>query len=95
MPRKNLAGGKITSSHTTMTDATLGVVDRANRLSEVTKIVLGVITPVRGGRRDLKFLTITGGVKAVVRGSGAVQDIYIYTKAPERVTNVLSGGFNK
>jgi len=76
-------GGKITNSHSTLTETAEKLVEKAVRLELVSKIGIANITHVGGGRRSLKFLPITGGIKAVVRGSGSVQDIYIYTNKPE------------
>ncbi|MES2314840.1 MAG: DUF2103 domain-containing protein [Patescibacteria group bacterium] len=86
-------GGKITSSHGTTTDASAEVVNLVTRLSEVTKISLGEIRHVSGGRRDIKFLPISGGVKAVVRGNGAVQYVFIYTKDVEGITKIIVDSF--
>ena len=70
---------KVTSSHRTVTGASAVIVDAATRIPEVTKISLGKITHVTGGRKDLKFSLITGGFKVIVRGSGAVHEVFIYT----------------
>lgn len=86
-------GGKITDSHATMTETSAEVVGIANRLPEVTKISLGHITHVPKGRRAIKFLPITGGIMAKVRGSGAVHEIYIYTKEPGSVSALISKHF--
>jgi len=84
---------KITDSHSTLTDTAKEVMTMVTRYEEVTKVGIGFITHVRGGRRDIKFLPISGGIKAMVRGSGAVQELYIYTSNTEVVTNRLSKAF--
>ncbi len=76
-------GGKITNSHSSLTETAEKLVVKAVKLELISKISISTITHVGGGRKSLKFLPITGGVKAVVRGSGSVQDIYIYTTNPE------------
>jgi len=86
-------GGKITTSHGTTTEASAAVVDFAARLDDVTKISLGEIRHVPGGRRDIKFLPINGGIKAVVRGGGAVQHLYIYTKNPDAAERRIGDNF--
>ena len=81
---KLLSTEKITDSHSTLTDTSILVVNEVSKYPEVSKIGIANITHVGGGRKSLKFLPITGGIKAVVRGSGSVQDIYIYTNDPEK-----------
>jgi len=76
-------GGKITNSHSSLTETAEKLVVKAVKLELISKISISTITHVGGGRKSFKFLPITGGVKAVVRGSGSVQDIYIYTTNPE------------
>lgn len=85
---------KITDSHSSLTSAAAEVLGLAEKRPEVSKIGIGYIAHVRGGRRDLKFLPITGGIKAMVRGSGAVQELYIYTATPEETEKYLIENFN-
>lgn len=90
---KILSKEKITDSHSTITDTAIVVVNEASKQNSVTKIGIGNITHVGGGRKSLKFLPITGGVKAVIRGSGSVQEIYIYTNTPEETKKKLLENF--
>lgn len=83
----------ITDSHSTLTDTAQDIVEILSKDKEVTKVGIGYITHVRGGRRDIKFSPINGGFKAVVRGSGAVQELYVYTKAPEYIIGKISKYF--
>jgi len=85
---------KITDSHSTLTDTAKEVMTIVTKYEEVTKVGIGYITHVRGGRRDIKFLPINGGIKAIVRGSGAVQELYIYTNDPKVVEERLLTKFN-
>ena len=85
---------KITDSHGTRTDTSTEVINLVHNLPEVTKISLGEIRHVPGGRRDIKFLPINGGIKAVVRGNGAIQHMFIYTKEPDAVTNLIEDNFD-
>jgi hypothetical protein len=83
-------GGKITASHQTITDAASEVINKAMATAEVTKVSLGIIKHIGGGgRRSIKFLPIPAGTKAVVRGSGSVQEIYLYTESPALVQEKL------
>lgn len=87
--------GKMTSSHTTATDAAIVVINAAHAISDVTKISIGIIKPVRGAQRRLKFKPITGGTLAVVGGNGAVQEIYIYTTNVPATQEQISKTFNQ
>ena len=85
---------KITSSHGTITDVASEVIRMIHKLTHVTKISLGEIRHIRGGRRNIKFLPINGGIKAVVRGNGAIQYIFIYTKHPEDIQDTIQKSFD-
>ena len=87
----------ITNSHSSTTDASAEVIKHAQKLDIISKIGIGIIkvTKSKGGKRSIKFLPITGGVKASVRGSGTVQELYIYTKKVEVVKKYLSETFEK
>jgi hypothetical protein len=79
MPKLSL-GGKITKSHSSLTETAEKFVYEAVKLESISKIGIASITHIGGGgRKSLKFLPITGGIKAIIRGSGSVQEIYIYT----------------
>ena len=82
----------ITDSHSSTTDASAEIIRQAKKLGVISKIGIGIIkvTKSKGGKRSVKFLPITGGVKASVRGSGTVQELYIYTKEVELVKKYLS-----
>jgi len=87
MPQKII----ITRSHTSTTDATAEIITVLKKLKEVSKISIGIIKPTtsKGGKRAIKFLPITGGVVAMVRGSGTVQELYIYTNETDFVKSYL------
>jgi hypothetical protein len=94
MPKLTL-GGKITNSHSTLTEVAEKLVYEAVKSPLISKISIANITHVGGGRKSLKFLPITGGIKAVVRGSGSVQEIYIYTNKPDEIKAELDEIFSK
>ncbi len=85
----------ITDSHSSITDASAEVIKHAQKLGIISKIGIGIIkvTKSKGGKRSIKFLPITGGIKASVRGSGTVQELYIYTKEIVLVKDYLSRVF--
>lgn len=92
----HLAGGKISSSHTTVIDAAIELVKTADKLEEVSKIVLGMITPGLGvGRHVIKFLPIMRGLKVVVRGTNSKQELFIYTSNPVRTESALREMFER
>lgn len=88
---------KTTDSHTTLTEAAEEVIRVIHKIENVSKVGIGIIktTKSKGGKRAIKFLPITGGVKAVVRGSGTVQELYIYTNETALVTYYLLKYFKK
>jgi hypothetical protein len=94
MPKLTL-GGKITNSHSTLTEVAEKLVYEAIKSPLISKIGIANITHVGGGRKSLKFLPITGGIKAVVRGSGSVQELYIYTNKPAETEAELTKIFSK
>ena len=92
---KHKTGGKITTSHTSIIDAALPVVEAAEKLPEVTKISLGIIKQVgkSRGQHRMKFLQITGGWKLTVRGSSTVQEIYVYSESTTTTKDSLESCF--
>ena len=94
MPKMRL-GGKITTSHSTITDTAQVLVQLALKRSDVTKISVSIIKSVRGVRKSLKFKILPSGLDATVCGSGAVQKVFIYTKVPEVTAEELSADFLK
>ena len=84
------AGGKLTSSHTTIIDAAIPVVDLLQSSGEVSKISLGVIKHIGKGKPGIKFHPVVGGWKVVVRGNISLQELVVYTSDPETTrTNLL------
>lgn len=86
---KGTTNTKVNKSHSTITKTSASLLKYINKIPEVEKVSIGIITHIRGGRKDLKFLPITGGIKASVRGDGAVQEIYIYTSNPANTEKEL------
>ena len=88
MPSKK---NKLAPSHSTLTEVAREVIETLHKINDVSKVSIGIIktTASKGGKRGIKFLPITGGLKAVVRGSGTVQELYIYTKNPEATSKIL------
>jgi hypothetical protein len=80
-----LKGPKFNGRHSTVIDSAIPVVEAARDCDLVTKISLGVITPLGKGKTHLKFSETNGGLKMQVRGDNAVQMFYLYTKNPADV----------
>ena len=91
MPKAKSA--KVTSSHNTATKAVNEVVKIADGIDHITKISLGAIRQVPGGRKGIKFKPITGGINASIQGGGSVQDVYFYTSNPDLAQKELAAGF--
>ncbi len=84
---------KLTRSHTSLIEAAEGVVKHATEIPEVSKISLGVIKQISVGRPRIKFLPITGGIKATIRGNASIQEIFIYTTSADKIVRILADFF--
>ena len=71
------AGGKITGSHTTVIATSALVVDNAEKMQEVRKIVLGIIKKGSSKKRPIKFKAVPAGWQVVVYGPSFFQELYI------------------
>jgi hypothetical protein len=78
-----LKGSKFNGRHSTVIPDAIPAVEAARDCPHVTKIALGVITPLKSGVEHLKFMPVSGGLKMQVRGSAAVQIFWLYTTKPE------------
>jgi hypothetical protein len=87
----NWQGKKSGGTHTTLIDAAAPLIQAAEKLPEVTKIVLGFIkaTPGKKGHRRVKFATTRSGLLLTVRGNTSIQRIRIYTASPKVVQQEL------
>ena len=90
---KHLAGKKISKRHTTVIDAAIPLIRVAEKMSLVSKIVLGVIASAKHGPHRVKYTEIPGGIKAKVRGGIYVQEIYFYTDQATFVMKILKDKF--
>ena len=80
-----LKGSKFNGRHSTVIPGAIAAVEAARDCSHVSKIALGVITPLRAGKPHLKFNPVSGELKMQVRGTHAVQIIWLYTTRPDEV----------
>ena len=58
--------------------------------THVTKIGLGIITPIKSGPEHLKFTPVSGGLKMQVRGAHAVQVFWLHTTRPDDVIEEIT-----
>jgi hypothetical protein len=85
-----LKGSKFNGRHSTVIPSAVPAVEAARDCPHVTKIALGVITPIRAGQEHLKLSHATGGLKMQVRGTHAVQVFWLYTTEPEAAIAEIS-----
>jgi hypothetical protein len=86
-----LRGSKFNGRHSTVIDSAIPALEAARDCAHVTKIALGVITPIRVGSEHLKFTRATGCLKMQVRGNNAVQTFWVYTTNPDAVVTEITG----
>ena len=84
---------KVTSSHTSLITEARFIVEKAKKLHEVSKIVIGEIASIRVSSRRIKFIPVPAGWRVTVRGINARQILFIYTKEPEGVKNIISAAW--
>ena len=85
-----LKGSKFNGRHSTVIPSAIPAVEAARDCPHVTKIALGVITPIRAAEEHLKFTPVSGGLKMQVRGTHAVQVFYVYTTRPDEVIEEIN-----
>src|ERR1700676_2482723 len=85
-----LKGSKFNGRHSTVIPSAIPAIEAARDSPHVTKIALGVITPIRAGQEHLKFTPMGGGLKMQVRGTGAIQIFWVYTTRPDDVIEEIT-----
>lgn len=80
-----LKGPKFNGRHSTVIPSAITAIEAARDCEHVSKIALGIITPLRAGKPHLKFSPVSGGLKMQVRGTHAVQILWLYTTRPDDV----------
>ncbi|MFH1657350.1 MAG: hypothetical protein ABH919_02685 [bacterium] len=81
----HFSGKKIAKKHSTVIEMAELLVRTTLELTIVSKIVIGEIVPVRNGPKRMKITIIPAGLKIMVRGINARQQLFIYTGRPELV----------
>jgi hypothetical protein len=79
-------GKKISSSHSTATEASIKAIKLIYNCPEVYKISLGIISKCNSSRGDISIKTkeILSGIELTVRGRADKQKIYIYILNPSK-----------
>jgi hypothetical protein len=90
-----LRGPKFNGRHSTVIPSAIRAVEAARDCAHVSKIALGIITPIRAAQEHLKFTPVSGGLKMQVRGTHAVQIFWLYTTRPEDVMAEITKKWNE
>ncbi len=96
-PKGHLAGGKFTSSHTTVIDVARKALEAVAQLDCVNKIALAIIKSTRGGSvaKAVKITEISTGLQVSFRGPRNIQEVFVYTSDPEATAARLKEVFNR
>lgn len=90
-----LKGPKFSGNHSTVIPCAIPAIEAAKESLHVSKIGLGVITPVRPAKAHIKFTQVSGGLKMQVRGTNAVQIFWLYTTEPDVVVADIKSRWEK
>ncbi len=85
----HLAGKKVAKSHSTIIIEAEVLIKKALKTNFVEKVVIGEIKVINTGKVRLKITKVPAGLKLVVRGKGARQEIFLYTKNPNELAHLL------
>lgn len=88
---KLLAGAKTANKHTTMTKETENVVQILKKEPTVTRVIVSRIIPV--GKTDsgkIKVRRLSNALEVSIKGSGAVQLLYVYGTDWDKVCDILT-----
>jgi hypothetical protein len=89
-----LKGSKFNGKHSTVIPDAVVAIEAAKACQYVSKISLGVISPIRPSKPHLKFTPTNGGLKMQVRGVNAVQIIWVYTTEPDKAIAEITEKWN-
>ncbi|OQB06567.1 MAG: hypothetical protein BWY19_00154 [bacterium ADurb.Bin212] len=84
-------GKKISSSHSTVTEASAKTIKLIYNCPEVYKISLGIIAKCNSSRGDLnvKIKDTLSGVELTVRGRADKQKVYVYISDPNQNRDIV------
>lgn len=91
MSRKgHVAGGKVTATHSTVTEAAQKVVEVAERIPAIKRIAPGLITLVPGGSHHITVKSQDkGAIVLTVRMPKSIQVVVLYTDSVDYVLKEL------
>ena len=84
-----LRGPKFNGRHTTFIAPAEPIIELLRDDPRVTKIVIGIIKPRKGGGFGLKATDIDAGLRITISGPTSVQEFYAYTADPAGVRAAL------
>lgn len=85
MKQRLFADSKITTTHQTVIDGAVPVLDRLRKMDAVDKIVIGPIEPNKSSTPRIKCNPIRAGLLVKVQTTESLQQFYVYTNQPEIV----------
>lgn len=86
----HIAGGKITATHTTVTEAAKRVVEVAKKIPAIKRVGLGQITPASGGSHRITVKSQEkGAIVLSVRMPKSIQEVTLYTDSVDYVLREL------
>lgn len=88
-PMGLLAGPKFSNRHSTVVSAAVPVIKAVRDRPDVSKVVLSEIKRLRPGPTRIKVQHIPAGLRLVVRGMNAQQELFVYTSAPKAVEQAV------
>ena len=91
----HISGKKIAKSHSTVIKTAEPIIRSALKLTAVSKIITGEIATVRNGTERIKFALVPAGLKIMIRGVNARQQLFIYTNEPNLTQEKLEQVWQK
>lgn len=86
----HVSGGKVTATHSTVTDATQKVVEVANKMPAIKRVALGQITRASGGSHRITVKSQDkGAIVLTVRMPQSIQEITLFTDSVDFVLREL------
>lgn len=95
MRKRDVLKRKTNGKHTTYIDEAAPIIKAAGKMDEVRAIGLNTIVSIRSGKRHVRFVVLPAGLKIVVRGVNAIQDLFIYTTNADVVEQRLTALWSK
>jgi hypothetical protein len=91
--KNHISGGKVTGNHTTIIDAVASIIKEIEKMTEVTKISLGFITPglkAAGGNIAVKITDDDNCILLTIKGNTSKQELYIYSENRQKTKEEIA-----